>query len=195
MKFYQDITLLPDPETDLYFLWQKVYQQIHLALVEVKDEQDQVATGLSWPNYRYSKASKHLGNKVRVFAETEAQLSSLNLDKWLSRFSDYVHITQMRPIPEKIEGHVCFSRVNAKSSKENIARRKAKRENIAYETALAAIANVDIKRPDLPFIALASLSSDQRFPLFIAQGKIQSEPQLGSFNTYGLSNQATVPWF
>ena len=195
MNVYQDITLLPDPETDLYFLWQKVYQQVHLALVEVKDEQDQVAIGLSWPNYRYSKASKHLGNKLRVFAESTEQLSALNLDQWLSRLLDYVHITQARQTPQEIEGHVCFSRLNSKSSKETLARRKAKRENMPYETALEKLATVEIARPDQPFVALTSLSGGQRFPLFIKQGAIRSEPHAGGFNTYGLSKQTTVPWF
>ena len=37
MKHYIEITLLPDAEVGLGFIWQKMYQQIHLALVEVKD--------------------------------------------------------------------------------------------------------------------------------------------------------------
>ena len=37
MQFYQEITLLPDVEISPYFLWTKVYTQIHLAFVMQKD--------------------------------------------------------------------------------------------------------------------------------------------------------------
>lgn len=194
MNVYQDITLLPDPETDLYFLWQKVYQQIHLALVEVKDSEDQVAIGVSWPHYKYTKAEKHLGNKVRLFAETEQQLQDLNASEWLSRFCDYVHITQVRQTPSEIKGYACFSRMNIKSSKTSIARRKAKREGISFEKALELLADVQIKRTDLPFINMRSLSGDRNFPLFIECREMEDQ-QKGSFSCYGLSHSATVPLF
>lgn len=194
MNVYQDITLLPDPETDLYFLWQRVYQQIHLALVEVKDSKDQVAIGVSWPHYKYSKAGVHLGNKVRVFAETEQQLQDLNLSEWLSRFSDYAHITQVRKTPTEIQGYACFSRMNIKSSKASIARRKAKREGITYEQALEMLADVQLKRTDLPFINMRSLSGDRYFPLFIARKDVDSHRE-GGFSCYGLSQSASVPLF
>lgn len=194
MKFYQDITLLTDLETDLYFLWQKVYQQMHLALVEVKDETEQVSQGFSWPNYQYSSARKHLGNKLRVFASSEQELSDLSISKWLSRLSDYVHITQIRPTPEKVEGYACFGRVNVKSNKERIARRKSKREGISFDEALRQLAEVQEQHTDLPFVKLHSLSGDKPFPLFIDR-KESSEAIEGSFSCYGLSKTTTVPLF
>lgn len=36
MKNYIELTLNPDLETPLYYLWEKLFQQIHLALVENK---------------------------------------------------------------------------------------------------------------------------------------------------------------
>ena len=39
MKHYIEITLLPNPDINLLSLWSKVFQQIHLGLVEMQDEQ------------------------------------------------------------------------------------------------------------------------------------------------------------
>ncbi|MCO4790206.1 type I-F CRISPR-associated endoribonuclease Cas6/Csy4, partial [Vibrio cholerae] len=36
MNYYQEITLLPDADIALGFLWQNVFQQVHIALVEHK---------------------------------------------------------------------------------------------------------------------------------------------------------------
>lgn len=194
MKYYQDITLLPDSETDVYFLWQKVYQQLHLGLVEVKDESNQVTLGLSWPHYQYSSSRKHLGNKLRVFAQNEKELHDLNIDKWLARLRDYVHITQIRSVPENIVEYACFKRVNVKSNKERLARRKAKREGISFDKALEQLSMMEEKRVDFPYIKLKSLSHGEFFPLFI-QRKIVGDSYSGKWSCYGLSARATVPLF
>ncbi len=87
MKHYQDITLLPDADIGQHFVWEKVYQQIHLGLVEMQDESGKLPIGIALPGYN---ADKHqLGNKLRLLAETEAQLVSFNAQQWLSRLSDY----------------------------------------------------------------------------------------------------------
>lgn len=194
MKYYQDITLLPDPETDLNFLWQKVYQQVHLGLVEVKDESDQVSLGVSWPNYQYSPSRKYLGNKLRIFAKDETELQRLNIDGWLERFRDYVHITQTRKVPDNITEYACFRRVTVKSNKERLARRKSKREKISFEEAMEQLDGMNEKRTDLPYVILKSLSNNKVFPLFIRR-EMFAEMRHGKYNCYGLSSNATVPLF
>lgn len=52
MKFYQELTLLPQDEINIYFLWSKTFQQIHLGLVEMQDDQKRVPIGLSFPEYK-----------------------------------------------------------------------------------------------------------------------------------------------
>ena len=42
MNYYREITILPNADISFYFIWQKLYQQIHLALVENK-------TGMTHP--------------------------------------------------------------------------------------------------------------------------------------------------
>lgn len=51
MRFYCEITLLPNPEVNLNFLWSKAFQQIHLGLVEMQDDRKQVPIGVGFPEY------------------------------------------------------------------------------------------------------------------------------------------------
>lgn len=50
MKYFIDITLLPGPEVPLHFLWQKVYQHIHQAFVEI-NHNGKICIGASFPEY------------------------------------------------------------------------------------------------------------------------------------------------
>ena len=71
MRFYCEITLLPNPEVNLNFLWSKVFQQIHLGLVEMQDEQRRVPIGISFPEYVIGEKYSVLGDKLRLFAQDE----------------------------------------------------------------------------------------------------------------------------
>lgn len=52
MNYYQDITLIPDGEVSLSFLWTKVFTQLHLALAEEKRREGMVKTALAFPAYQ-----------------------------------------------------------------------------------------------------------------------------------------------
>jgi CRISPR-associated endonuclease Csy4 len=193
MKVYQDITLLPTPEIGQYFLWEKVYQQIHLALVESQNEEGQVPIGIAFPEY--SSNPPKLGNKLRLFAPEEKTLETLAARQWLSRLLDYVHITGIRSVPEQTKGQVIYKRLQPKANPERLARRKAKRENISLENALIALKEVKPERVKTPFVHINSQSSQRRFRLFIDKARV-SQSQQGLFSTYGLSFQeATLPEF
>ncbi len=192
MKFYIEITLLPSTEIPLYFLWEKVYQQIHLALVEVKNADGLVTIGGAFPEY--SARKKHLGNKLRLFAESEDELINLNMEKWLSRLTDYVHITKTRSVPEP-EGFALFKRAQPKSSVERLARRKAKREGISFGEAMRVLQSFEERSSDLPYIHIKSLSSAKRYRLMISYMETDKKPEGGLFSTYGLSSQSSVPIF
>ena len=136
MKCYLDITLLHDADISLYFLWEKVYQQLHLCLVESKNSDGKVSVAVSFPEYDDEKY--HLGSKLRIMAPSNEELEGLKLQQWMSQLSDYIHITKIREIvPERIQGYVCFKRIQLKSNNTRLARRKAKREGISYEQALS----------------------------------------------------------
>jgi CRISPR-associated endonuclease Csy4 len=194
MRFYLEITLLPNPEVGINFLWSKVFQQIHLGLVEIQDEQGRVPIGLSFPDYVIGEKHSLLGGKVRLLAKDEATLNQFNAAKWLSRLSDYVHCTSIRPVPEKIMGYAIYQREQPKTSNERLARRYAKRHSVDYDTALERYSAMTHKTIATPFIRLKSLSGDQAFCLWIKK-TVVAEPSGSTFSSYGLSAIASVPEF
>ncbi len=196
MKYYQELTLLPQTEVGVYVIWPKLYTQLHLALVETKNGNTDLPVGVSFPQYKLGRnnASGFIGNKLRIFAPDEATLTKLNLAKRLNRLNDYVHITQTRAVPENIKLHHCYSRLQAKSNINRLARRKASREDISLEQALMALEGFKERKLHQPFINLGSLSGGERFQLFIDRKEF-SQPVFGAFNSYGLSAIATVPDF
>lgn len=191
MKYYQDITLIPDGEVTLSFLWTKIFTQLHLTLAEEQRREGIVKTALAFPTYQ----DKGLGNKIRILAPSAEQLERLHLKQMLGRLSDYVHMTNVREIMEhRITGYSIYSRYQPDESVERKARRYVQRhEGISYEEAIHLL-NQQRKESDLPYIQIKSLSSSQRFSLFIKKKSCKEEQQ-GLFSAYGLSDRATVPEF
>jgi len=199
MKYYIELTLLPDMETPVYYLWEKVYQQLHLALVE-QLENDKSKVGVSFP--RYSENRKTLSNKLRLFALSETDLQALNLKMYFARLEDYVHKTSIKEIPEdKIKGYAFFKREQVKSNVERLAKRRASNLKISYEEALSFFLNEknrkqpDKTRTEAPFIYLYSQTRKQRFPLFIDIEGTEQKPEKAEFSSYGLSTTCSVPLF
>jgi len=197
MKYYLDITLLPDAEANLGFLWQKVYQQIHLGLAENKIAKNQSAIAVSFPDYGNKEFP--LGDKLRLFAATQTELEKLNTAKWLSRLTDYTHVKSIKQVPEKVDQHVCFKRKQFKSNLIKEASRRAKYKDESLTEALNHFEHYD-QKCRLPYINMSSLSmknvndASRNFKLFIGQ-EIFDKAQSGGFNCYGLSKTATIPWF
>ncbi|MDV6343165.1 type I-F CRISPR-associated endoribonuclease Cas6/Csy4 [Nitrosomonas sp. Is37] len=194
MKYYQELSLLPQEEVSLYFLWSKVFQQIHLGLVEMQDDQKRVPIGVSFPEYVVSEKCSVLGSKLRLFAQDETILVRFDSAKWLVRLSDYVHCTRIRPVPEKLKEYAIYQREQFKTSKERLARRYANRHPVTYDEALLCYNKMTRKSIATPFIRLKSLSNDKMFCLWIRK-TIVSEPSGATYSSYGLSTTATVPEF
>ena len=192
MNYYIDITLIQDAEANLGFLWEKVYQQVHLALVENKTEENTSQIGLSIPEYGSSMFP--LGSKMRLFSSNEQLLRQLDIGKWLNRLTDYVHFTSVRAVPGSVEQFAVFKRIRFDGNAERLARRRAKRKGESFEQALKHYEGYKQPQTDLPFINLKSLSDGQWFKLFIKKELVDSS-ELGTFSCYGLSQRATVPWF
>ena len=209
MKFYLDITLLSDAEINLGFLWQKVYQQVHLALVEMKTSDNKSKVAVSWPEY--GGKTFPLGNKLRLFAETEDQLKQLNMVKWLNRLTDYTHCTSIREVPHSVRHFACFKRKQFDTNINRLSRRWAKRNGVSLVQALDHFSGFKDKETKLPYVNMVSLSTKnessfsntdskkEKFRLFIER-EIVDEYSVGEFSCYGLSSrepnkQTTVPWF
>ncbi|MFT0212922.1 type I-F CRISPR-associated endoribonuclease Cas6/Csy4 [Pseudomonas sp. F1_0610] len=200
MNFYQEVTLIRQPEISLYFIWSKVYTQLHIALVESKNSDNQVSLGVAFPEYRLNSDKKisYLGSKLRVFSQTEAELVALDLSRWLERLTDYVHISPIRSVPKQVNGYAIYKRKQVKSNAERLARHRIKRGDITYEEALQRYLNITT-HCDLPFIQMHSLSGSdfthkQQFKLFIEKIPATEIGKEG-FNAYGLSQNTAVPEF
>lgn len=212
MNYYQEITLLPDADIAVGFLWQNVFQQVHIALVEHKVGSNQSLVAVGFPDYRQAKFP--LGSKLRLFAKEQATLEKLAIPRWLTRLEDYVHIKGIKPVPSEVT-YVSFVRKQVKSP-ERIERDMQKKAALwaakSGQSLVECLAVLEQSKPTelcrLPFIYLHSQQTKQRspdknskFPLFIEM-QPQSTSQDGSFDCYGLSSKAngqsalaTVPHF
>ncbi len=214
MKYYQDITLLPGAEVSLGFIWEKVYQQIHLMLVEHKSDLNVSEIGLSFP--AYGDKAFPLGHQLRLFAKSKALLSHLGVEKWLQRLNDYVHIKSIKPVPADVSEYACFTRSNPKSHQRRLKQLEYRTNYLAQkhgidESAMRAELMASIEKSSgisrFPYINVQSLSTPaephqrHKFMLFIQCNKSNlpvSDSQ--SFTCYGLSHkekgkQTFVPWF
>ncbi len=214
MKYYQDIILLPDAEISLGFIWEKMYQQIHLMLVEHKSETNVSEAGLSFPTY--GDKVFPLGHQLRLFAKNKTILSCMNVEKWLQRLNDYVHVNPIKPVPADVNEYACFTRCNPKSQQRRLKQLERRTLYLSQkhgvdEVTMRAKLLVSIEKSAsisrLPYINVQSLStlakSHQRhkFMLFIQCNKSNTAVNDNdTFSCYGLSHrerekQTFVPWF
>lgn len=195
MDYYIELTLIKDSEISSYFIWSKLYTQLHLAFVEQKDANEQIPYGVSFPEYKAFESKEKqvmlLGSKLRVFANSLDELQKLNLDKWLERLTDYVHVKSPKQI-ENVTQYLTVSRYRPQASAENLARRYAKRHDTSLEYALKRLEGFKQTLEAYPYIQMKSLSGSQEFSLCINQEVVEKQ-SLGKFSTYGLSAINTVP--
>ncbi|SUO95039.1 type I-F CRISPR-associated endoribonuclease Cas6/Csy4 [Suttonella ornithocola] len=193
MKFYQELTLIPDPEIPLNAIWAALYPQLHIGLADVYNQHGINTIGVSFPRYHMSLQMAHntLGNKLRLFAPDEATLAKLNIEKWLERLTDYIHIKKPAPVPEQTS-HVVVKRYRYRPIEQQ-AKRHAERHNISYEAALKHCQTHRHAEIFPPFIKMKSESNAQPHPLVILQTAAM-QAKKGHYNSYGFSqNGSTVP--
>ena len=218
MKFYQELTLIPQAEINPHYLLSRLFQQIHLGLVEIQDAQKRAPIGVSFPEYKSGGKCGVLGSKLRLFASDEDVLVQFDAAKWLVRLTDYVHCTGIRAVPSEVRGYAIYQREQPKTNRERLARRYARRDakhhnldcastlnrqvitdvpiesTMAYEQALIRYRDMPPPTIATPFIRLRSLHSGHTFCLWIKKRAIDRDHD-GTFSTYGLSTTSTVPEF
>ena len=201
MKRYIEVTLMKNDDFSPFELWSRIYVQLHIAFAEMKDANNKVNVGISFPQYRFNqqKGIGFLGEKLRLFAESEDDLKKLDIPKWLERLVDYIHISSIKEVPEsKITGYAIYKRKQVKTNAERLARHRMKRGDIGFDEALNRYRQV-VTTTDLPYVQMLSLSTSneqdkKRFKLFIEK-QITEKSETQVFSTYGLSSVSTVPEF
>jgi CRISPR-associated endonuclease Csy4 len=188
MKHYVDIKLLPDPEIAEPVLMNALFGKLHRKLVEV---QGNTQVGISFPNIE--KSGRKLGNTIRLHGESRALESVINTS-WLNGLNDHVRLGIVNLIPEVTEFR-SWRRVQAKSSPERLRRRAMKRHGIDATAAKLKIPDTAAEVLQLPSLLVRSASTGESFQLFIKVSEASPDVGVGSFNTYGLSKDAALPWF
>ncbi|MDW2983091.1 MAG: type I-F CRISPR-associated endoribonuclease Cas6/Csy4 [Rhodanobacter sp.] len=184
---YIDLKVIHDPETGPTQLLGALYDRLHLALVQQR--QDNI--GISFPGY--SLNPRTLGTSLRLHG-SEADLQQLLASDWLKGMRDHVRIENLAVAPIGAP-HRIVQRKQFKTSAERLRRRRMRRKGETEEQAKAAIPSSMERHPNLPYIHLHSKSTRQPFCLFIALGPLQTAATPGRFNSHGLSNPASIPWF
>jgi CRISPR-associated endonuclease Csy4 len=186
MNRYLDIRILPDPEFAPNHLMNALFAKLHRCLVRTGVDD----VGISFPEV--DPVKPHLGRVLRLHG-TEDSFARLLSEEWLTGMRDHVQISGVQAVPGQVE-HRRVRRVQVKSSPERIRRRQIKRHQWTAEEAKKRIPDSSARMLPLPFLSIQSISSGRRFNLFIDQERAE-RPVAGSFNAYGLSASATVPWF
>lgn len=197
MHYYLEMTLLEQEEIPLHLIWSKVYMQLHLAFVEQADEQGKIAYGVSFPKYRLIKQKQlgYLGDKIRIFAESIDALEQLDLNQWLNRLWDYVHVLPAREVPvDRIKGYATYFKANPKLTLEQRILHQAKRREISIEDATEHFKALELVLTFEPYINMKSETNDMKFRLIIGKKRVD-EACIGKFGSYGLSRNSTVPEF
>lgn len=197
--YYLELTLIKNDKRP-YQCWSLLFNQVHLSLAEFA-KLGISSLGVSFPNYYFKenedKTIARLGDNLRIFGNNETlkifeKDLMARLDKFYPDWQDDIHKKSIKPVPENCT-YVIFSRHHNKNIQE-IAKEFAKHKNISFDEALIHCQTHKAKPKNYPFLCLNSLSSDKTFNLYIKKTIVDNETK-GEFNSYGLSNTATVPEF
>ena len=183
MKHYIDILIKPDAEMPLNVLLNTVYTKFHKALCDLSSKN----IGVSFPKYNVT-----LGNILRIHGSVE-DVASLKADNWLGGMNGYCVISDITPVP----GDTKFRTVSRKqiTMTQSKLKRLIKRGSIPEEEVKQYKAKMFSQGLDNPYLELQSSSNGHKHRRYIEFGDLKTVPVAGSFDCFGLSKQATVPWF
>ncbi|ELV08438.1 Hypothetical protein F387_01757 [Wohlfahrtiimonas chitiniclastica SH04] len=203
MKYFIELTLLDNRDIALRKLWSKIYDQLHLRLVEAKNLRGQTNIGVSFPEYQSNEVNNihMIGSKLRIFSPSKLSLEQIDLHKYLKHWLDYIHITSIREVPKEINGYAIYKRkrINGESAINKkimqYAAYRAEKENITYEEAVQIYQHWSISQTILPYIVINSTTSKQCLRLYIEKIETSSLSTDLFFSTYGLSFESSIPEF
>ena len=187
LTHYTELTAIPQAEMLQSEVMGFLVENIHKIIPKYEGR-----IALSFPAYIPNRS---LGAIIRIFGEEGEIVEIFNK---LQKLADYALIQEPTKIPE-FRKFASFSRYRPKNPTNSALNRLEKR---AKKRGINATEIESYKRQWLakyhssfmPFVYLKSSSTGQKMPLYI---KMQEKPKAeeGMFNSYGLSQRATVPLF
>ncbi|MFV1872590.1 MAG: type I-F CRISPR-associated endoribonuclease Cas6/Csy4 [Oleiphilus sp.] len=183
MNSYIDIEVKPDAEMRENVLMNKVYTKLHKTLCDSKA----IDIGVSFPRYKVM-----LGKILRVHSTAE-RLSQLQESNWLGGLSGYCEVSGVQTVPDSAKYRI-VSRIQSNMSKSKL-NRLIKRRSISESEIKSYKAKMFSVGLDNPYLELESGSNGFVHRRYIKFGVLMETPITGSFDQFGLSKDATIPWF
>ncbi len=164
-------------------LLNKVYAKLHKRLYDLKSH----ALGVSFPEYQIK-----LGRILRIHGTSQC-LQVLQSENWLGGLKGYCDISEIQQIPNQVS----YRTISRKQTNMTAAklRRLIKRGSIKPDEIKRYKARMFQQGIDNPFLELDSTSNGYKHRRYLSFGDLQKDATAGNFDQFGLSNQATVPWF
>jgi len=183
MEFYIDIKLMSDTEVRENVLLNKVYTNLHKALVTLKS----IDIGVSFPEYHVK-----LGDVIRIHGDRD-KLIALQTMHWLGDLAGYCNVGDISAVPEQTQ----FRTVSRKQSNmtESKLRRLLKRGTILPENVSEYKTKMVTQWLDSPYLELESASNGHKYRRYIQFGELLDASVKDAFDQFGLSKVATIPWF
>ena len=183
MTHYIDIKLIPKKEVRENFLLNQLYTAFHKRLYDLKSD----SIGVSFPEYRLK-----LGRLFRIHGSKDA-LEKLQAKEWLGKYAEFCKVSDIEAIPQKVQ-YRTVSRVQQNMTEAKL-RRLIKRGNFPEEDIKKYRVKMFQGGLDNPYVELRSMSNNKLHRRFIEFGKLQKSEIKGEFDLFGLSKNATIPWF
>jgi len=184
MDHYIDLRVKPVLEVSANILLSEVFLAVHKGL----HSEGSGKVGVSFPEHK-----KTLGSVIRLHGDYDSLQGLINREE-LSILRPYVDSREIMPVPSNAK-HRTVSRIRVKSGAARILRRSVRKGWLTREEAESRLESMESKRCSLPYLQIKSLSTGQKYPLFVQHGEILDKPIAGTYSNYGLSKEATVPWF
>jgi len=184
MDYYINLQFRADEDIPLYFIRNKTFTKLHKAL----HDQKQTSIGASFPGYKIK-----LGDVIRLHGD-RISLEALQKSNWLGGLAGYCEVSDILPVPKKVEGYRTISRMQQNMTNAKLNRLK-KRGSISAEEVKKYKTRMFATGPDNPYLELQSSSTGEKYRIYITFSELHEQSATGEFNYFGLSKTATIPWF
>ncbi|WP_421672075.1 type I-F CRISPR-associated endoribonuclease Cas6/Csy4 [Raoultella terrigena] len=184
MDYYIEIKLIPRQSRSLPSLLSALFEKLFVALSAHRHGD----IGLSLPAFKQTP-----GNVIRLHGQRYG-LENLRLRVLLNDLSHYIWIGPATPVPDNVQ-YRHYRRVQLKTPHQRMKRYMKRRGAISADAPIGHRRQVATPNSDLPYIWIKNQALGRSFRMFIAAGDLSDTPTEGTFNHYGLSSTATVPFF
>ena len=133
-----------------------------------------------------------LGDIIRLHG-SESDLQPLLDKEYLQEYNRSIYVSGVSKVPENTQ-YRTISRIQPSMSASKL-RRLIKQGKLDKEQAKQYRIEMCKKSLDNPYLNLYSHSTKRTYMRFVQFGEIISIPSEGSFDSYGMSKNATIPWF